>query len=93
MQLLWNNEVTDDERRTVCDYVGHTVTDQSRRMGTALQFALARGGGYGSTMLIRGIATVGQTGAGKVLPRYEVAIFDTEDQLLPAGRRELVIGG
>ena len=33
-----------------------------------------------------------KTGAGKVLPRYEVAIFDTEDQPLPAGQAgELVI--
>ena len=49
-------------------------------------------GATAARMLIRGLAAVGQTGAGKVLPRYEVAIFDTEDQPLSAGQAgELVI--
>ena len=94
MQLLWNNEVTDDERSHRMRFMwGTPLPINHDEWEQRFNLRLARGGGYGSTDAGSvALPLWDKTGAGKVLPRYEVAIFDTEDQLLPAGQAgELVI--
>ena len=94
MQLLWSNEVTDDERTHRMRFMwGTPLPINHDEWEQRFNLRLARGGGYGSTDAGSvALPLWDKTGAGKVLPRYEVAIFDTEDQPLPAGQAgELVI--
>jgi len=94
MQLLWSNEPSDLERTHRMRFmwgtplpINHDAWEQ--RFGVKL----ARGGGYGSTDAGSvALPMWDKTGAGKVLPRYQVAIFDAKDQPLPVGQPgELVI--
>ncbi len=93
-QLLWAAPSCEEEKKHNLRFIwGTPLPVDHGAFETRFNVRLARGGGYGSTDAGSvALPLFDKAGAGKVLPRYEVAIVDDADDPVPPGEiGELVI--
>jgi crotonobetaine/carnitine-CoA ligase len=93
-QLLWTQVPCLEENQHNLRFMwGAPLPVDHDDFEARFQLKLVRGGGYGSTEVgCVALPLFNKRGAGKVLDRYEVAIVDERDNILPVGESgELVV--